>query len=562
MNAGETDRGRNPDIEDVVLKRGYNGNRNLKKVGEVIEWTEEQVAEYIRCSEDPVYFITNYMKIINVDRGLVPFELYDFQEEMISSMATNRFTVITTARQVGKSTTTCAFILWYVLFNPEKTVALLANKAEVAREILGRVKLAYQHLPKWLQQGVVEWNKGSIELENNSRIIASATSADAIRGFSINLLFIDEAAFIDNWEEFFTSTFPTVSSGSTTKVVLVSTPNGLNHFHKLWVNAKRRLNDYNPIEVHWSQVPGRDEEWKRATLAGMDGDLDKFSQEYECEFMGSSGTLVAGWKLKQLVHLEPIARRDIGLSVYENPIEGHTYVAVVDVSKGRGLDYSAFSVFDVTSMPYQQVAVFRSNVIAPYDYAEVVYQTCRTYNEAWCLVENNNSMGATVANCLAFDLEYENVVYTESAGRNGKRVSAGWRSSVEVGINTTKTVKAIGCSMAKLLIEQDQLIIQDYDTIAELSTFSKKGQSYEAEAGKNDDLVMGVVLFGWFTNQPYFRDLTDINTISRLRDMTKEQIDDHFVAFGFDDGLGRDPHETAAEVVPAAGNWLDVDDVW
>jgi Terminase large subunit, T4likevirus-type, N-terminal/Terminase RNaseH-like domain len=527
-----------PDLSNL---KGYNGNLNLKRSKQNIEWTPELVAEYIRCSQDVVYFTEKYMKIINIDKGLVSFVLYDYQKEMLKSMQDRRFTIIATARQAGKSTVTCAFILWYIIFHSEKTVALLANKGETAREILGRVQLAYQHLPKWLQQGVREWNKGSMELENNSRVLAAATSSDAIRGYSINLLFIDEAAFIENWDAFFTSVYPTISSGKESKIVLVSTPNGLNHFYALWHNANENKNGYNPIKVTYDRVPGRDEEWKKMTLAAMNFDVEKFEQEYCVEFMGSSGTLIAGWKLKELVYQTPIHQKN-GLYQYEAPRPNRLYNMMCDVSRGKGLDYSAFHVIDVTEMPYRQVATFRSNVITPLDFADFIHKTALMYNRSTVMVEIND-IGEQVGASLHHDYEYENVLFTENAGRSGKRVSSGYSSYPDKGIRTTKTVKSIGCSILKLLVEQNQLIINDFNTIEELSTFSRKGTSYEAEDGRHDDLVMCLVLFAWLSEQAFFKEYTNINTLMKLREKTDEDMMNELTPFGFVD-VGESLEET------------------
>jgi len=534
--------------------KGYKGNVLLKKSNQSIEWTQELVQEYVKCSENPVYFIETYMKIINVDQGLVSFKLYDYQKEMITSFKDNRNSIITTARQAGKSTTTCGFILWYIIFNPEKTVALLANKGDTAREILGRVQLAYQHLPKWLQQGVNEWNKGSFVLENNSRVIASATSTSAIRGYSINLLFIDEAAFIDNWEEFFTSVYPTISSGSESKIILVSTPNGLNHFYSTWVNALEQRNGYNAILVDWQKVPGRDENWKQQTLAGMNFDLEKFDQEYNCEFLGSSGTLIAGWKLKELVHQTPVIEKE-GLIQYFEPKKGHVYMMVCDVSRGKGLDYSAFQLVDVTMMPYQQTCVYRNNAVTPIDYADVIHRVAKAYNNAAVLVEIND-IGEQVSHSLHYDFGYEHILFTENAGRSGKRITLGFGGkSADKGIRTTKIVKSIGCSILKLLIEQNQFIVNDFHTINELSTFSKKGTSYEAEPGRHDDLVMCLVLYAWLSDQDYFREYTNINTLNSLRDKTEEDIEQDLAPFGFmEDGRGDLIDETFETYHPDA--WM------
>jgi hypothetical protein len=543
---------------DLSNLKGYNGNANLKRANQDIDWTPDMVAEYVKCSQDPVYFTEKYMKIINVDKGLMNFELYDYQKDMLMSMADNRFTIIATARQAGKSTTTCAFILWYIIFNAEKTVALLANKGDTAREILGRVQLAYQHLPKWLQQGVKEWNKGSFELENDSRVIAAATSSDAIRGYSINLLFIDEAAFIDNWDEFFTSVYPTISSGTESKIVLVSTPNGLNHFYSIWKGAEETKNQYNPIKVLWYDVPGRDDKWKDDTLAAMNFDNQKFEQEYCVEFMGSSGTLIAGWKLQLLQSLNPVQQND-GLSMYVPPEKGHIYICIVDVSRGKGLDYSAFSIFDVTKMPYVQVCAFRSNMVTPGDYSGIILNVLKMYNNATVLVEIND-IGEQVSYSLHVDFEYENILYTEHAGRAGKRISSGFTPNTDRGIRTTGSVKSVGCSMLKLLVEQDQLLVTDFNTIEELKTFSKKNDSYKAEPGKHDDMVMTLVLFGWLTDQQYFKDFTNINTMMNLREKSDDEIMSDLSPFGFvmdgrEDDIELEFHTSDNWMLDSSGAW-------
>jgi len=537
------------------LTGGYKGNILLKKTNQNIEWTEDLVQEYVKCQQDPIYFTENYMKIISINEGLTSFHMYEYQKDMVKSFKDNRYTIVTTARQAGKSTTTCAFILWYIIFHPDKTVALLANKGDTAREILGRVQLAYQHLPKWLQQGVVEWNKGSFVLENNSRVLAAATSASAIRGYTINLLFIDEAAFIENWDEFFTSVYPTISSGFDSKIILVSTPNGLNHFHATWANAEQGTNGYHPILVHWTSVPGRDENWKKDTLSGMNFDLEKFDQEYNCEFLGSSGTLIAGWKLKELVAKAPVLQKE-GLTQFFQPEPNRVYMMVCDVSRGKGLDYSAFQLVDVTSMPYQQAAVYRNNNITPVDYADVIHRVAKAYNNASVLVEVND-IGEQVSHSLHYDFGYEHVLFTENAGRSGKRITAGFGgSNVDKGIRTTKIVKSVGCSILKLLIEQNQFIINEINTISELGTFSKKGISYEAEPGKHDDLVMCLVLFAWLSDQQYFKDYTNINTLNSLRDKTEDDMEQDMAPFGFVESGREDFFEDEYEkYVPDSWMW-------
>ena len=513
------------------IDRGYLGNTQLKRKDTPIEWTEELIQEFIRCKKDPIYFAEKYIKVVHVDHGFINIELYDYQKEIIEKINLNRRLVVGTSRQAGKTTTAVIIILHYIIFNSHKTVALLANKGEAAREILDRIQLAYQALPKWLQHGVVEWNKGSVEFDNGCKVIAAATSSDNIRGKSVSLLYIDETAFVENWDEFFKSVFPTITSGKTTKILFTSTPNGLNHFYKTFMGAKEGTNGYAWVEVPWWRVPGRDEAWKQETLAGLDFDLQKFAQEFEMEFQGSSGTLISGATLKRLKHKIPIKDSD-DLKVFEDRIKNKTYVCIVDVSRGKGLDYSAFHIIDVTQMPYNQVACFRSNLISPSEYAQKLFETCKHYNDCAVLVEIND-IGGQVADLLHDDYEYENVLYTETAGRLGKRISAGFGSNVDRGIRTTITVKNVGCSILKLLIEQDKLTINDFDTISELSTFSRKGKSYEAESGHNDDLVMGLVLFAWLSDQKYFRELTDINTLKMLRERSEEQIMEELMPFGF-----------------------------
>ncbi len=521
--------------QEVVYQdlRYYLGNPLLKRPGIKIEWTVETAQEYARCKADPIYFIERWMKIVHVDEGLIPFILRDYQKEICLSIHNFRHTIITTARQAGKSTIMIGYILWYILFSEHKLVALLANKGETAREILGKLQLAYQHLPKWLQSGVIEWRAGAIELENGCRCIAEATSSDAVRGYTINLLVLDEAAHIENWVTFSTSVLPTVTSGKTTKIVQISTPNGLNHFYATWENAHQKRNDYNPIIVPWQRVPGRDEAWKQAALADLNFDLDKFAQEYECEFMGSSGTLIAGWKLKELVQQIPLFSRD-GMRKYKDPQKGHMYALTVDCSEGKGLDHSAFNVIDISQMPFQQVLAYNNNLVSPPEYAQIVHTAAKTYNNAAVLVEHE-SMGPEVASIIQNDLEYENLLSTESAGARGKRIATGSGKMVDNGVKMTIAVKATGCSILKLLIEQNQLIINDEPAIKELKTFSRDGKSYCAEEGKNDDLVMSLVVFAWLSNQSFFKDLTDINTMASLREKTEDQIDAEMIPFGFVD---------------------------
>lgn len=512
---------------------GYNGNPLLKKTRKQITWTPDQVQEWLKCAQDPIYFAEKYIHVVHVDKGFIKIELYDYQKEIIQKISDSRRVTVVTSRQAGKTTTAACIILHYILFNKHKLVGLLANKGDAAREILDRIKLAYEALPDWLQQGVVEWNKGSIQLENGCKVIAAATSSSAIRGKSCSLVYIDEAAFVENWDEFFQSVYPTISSGEDTKLLFTSTPNGLNHFYKTCEGARKGTNGYQYVEVPWQRVPGRGEKWHQETLEALDFDMEKFRQEFECEFQGSSGTLISGPALKALVSKDALSMRD-GLNIYENKEGNHQYALIADVSRGKGLDYSAFQVIDITSMPYRQVCTYRNNMVTPLDYSSAIHSVAKAYNNASVLVEIND-IGSQVADSLHYDYEYEGIIYTENSGARGKRISTGFAkgSAAERGIRTTKTVKAIGCSMLKLLIEQKQLIINDHMTIYELSRFSKKGVSYEAEKGATDDLVMGLVLFGWMSDQQYFKEITDINTLAKLRDRTDEELENEILPFGF-----------------------------
>lgn len=517
-----------------MFEKGYLGNLNLKRSGQDIEWTPDLVKEFMKCAEDPIYFALNYIKIVHVDKGLVPLDMYDYQKEITEKITNNRRVAVLTARQSGKTTTAGAIILHYIIFNEFKTVAILANKGDAAREVLARVKLAYEALPKWLQQGVEEWNKGNIALENGCQVLAGTTSSSAIRGKSVNFLYLDEVAFIEGYDEFFASVYPTISSGDSTKLLMTSTPNGLNHFWKTCKGAKEGTNGYEFVEVMWDDVPGRDDKWKAETLAALDYDEQKFRQEYCCEFLGSSGTLIDGAKLKTLAYDRPLTENQ-GIIQYIKPIENHTYALIADVSRGKGLDYSTFNVIDISEMPYQQVCVFRDNYIGPVDFANFIYRIGQMYNEAAVLIEIND-IGEQVSDTLLMDYGYENMLYTQNQGARGKQISSGFGGKrLDNGIRTTKTVKSIGCSILKTLIEQDQLHLRDYNTIQELSRFSKKKGSYEAEPGCHDDLVMNLVLFAWLSDQDYFKEMTDINTLMKLREKTEEQIEEELLPFGFID---------------------------
>ena len=518
----------------------YLGNPNLKRANVAQNFTPEEVEEFVKCSKDPVYFITNYIKIISLDLGLVPFELYPFQADMVNKFHDNRFNIAKLPRQSGKSTVVTAYLLWYSIFNDNVNVAILANKAATAREMLQRLQLSYENLPKWLQQGVVNWNRGSLELENGSKIMAASTSASAVRGMSFNIIFLDEFAFIPTHiaDEFFSSVYPTISSGKSTKVIIISTPKGMNMFYKLWHDAELKRNEYITTEVHWSEVPGRDALWREQTIANTSE--EQFNQEFECEFLGSVNTLITSTKLKIMTYEEPLTK-NAGLDIYEEPVEGNQYVMTVDVARGITKDYSAFLVFDTTTIPYRIVAKYRNNVFKPMLFPNVIHQVAVSYNHAYIMAEVND-IGGQVADILQYDLEYDNLLMCAMRGRAGQVVGQGFSGSkTQLGVKMSTTVKKTGCSNMKTLIETDKLVFQDYDIISELTTFIQKGQAWEAEEGCNDDLAMCIVIFSWLATSDYFRELHDNDVRARLYQEQKEQIEADMAPFGFiDDGMNEE----------------------
>ena len=515
----------------------YLGNPLLKKANTQIEFTEEQIIEFLKCKEDPVYFAKNYIKIVSLDHGLVPFDMYPFQEKLIHNFHKNRFNICKMPRQTGKSTTCVSYLLHYAVFNDNVNIAILANKASTARDLLGRLQLAYENLPKWMQQGIISWNRGSLELENGSKISSNSTSSSAVRGGSYNVIFLDEFAFIPNHiaDDFFASVYPTISSGQSTKVIIVSTPRGMNHFYRMWHDAERGKNEYVPTDVHWSEVPGRDAAWKEQTIANTSE--QQFKTEFECEFLGSVNTLINPSKLRNLVYEDPI-KRNAGLDVYEHPKEENNYLMTVDVARGIGNDYSAFVVFDITNFPYKIVAKYRNNEIKPMLFPSIIHEVAKGYNNAWLLIEVND-IGDQVANILHFDLEYDNVLMCAMKGRAGQIVGSGFSGKKsQLGVRMTAAVKKLGCSNLKTLLEDDKLLTVDYDIISELTTFAQKHNSFEAEEGCNDDLAMCLVIFSWLVAQSYFKEMTDNDVRKRIYEEQKNQIEQDMSPFGFiSDGL-------------------------
>lgn len=684
-----------------MSEKYYMGNPLLKRANTPNEFTQEQLIELARCAADPVYFAKKYIKIVNIDDGLVQFDMWPFQEKMLRTFHENRFSICKLPRQplenntpiptpngykkikdlkindfvydlkgkptkvinkisynntqtcyklsfegknfqediicdkdhlwqiyingsvevltseeiykkrekitlkrssysslienwgeeillksikevspvkvscievenrdhtflcgknllpthnCGKSTTAVSFLLHYAIFNDNVSIAILANKASTAKDLLGRLQVSFENLPDWMQQGIKSWNKTSLELENGSKIITASTSASSVRGGSYNIIFLDEFAFVPNTVamNFMNSVYPTISSGKDSKVIVVSTPNGMNHFYKMWDEAIKKENDYTPIEIQWNDVPGRDAEWKRKTIANL-GSEKSWLQEFECNFLGSSDTLISGIKLQTMVYNKPIKSKK-GLDTYEEPIAEHQYMITVDVARGVDLDYSAFTVIDITKMPYKLVAKYRDNSIKPIMFPYIVKDVGLHYNKAFVLCETND-VGDQVANALQYDLEYPNLLSCFIRGRQGQILGQGFGGTrVEYGVKMSKNVKKLGSINLKMLIEEDKLVINDFDIINELSTFVQKSNSFMAEEGKNDDLVACLVLFAWASTNEYFKEITDDDIRKRLFAEKIENEESDILPIGFiQTGLEEDTfvqEDKVWEVVP------------
>ena len=530
-----------------MTENSYHGNPNLKPIGHQHQFTPEQIHEIARCQQDPIYFIENYCHIVSLDKGLIKFKLYECQKEKVRVILDNRKVVLMEGRQQGKTVTAAACILFYTIFQENKTIAILANKGASAREVLDRYQIMYENLPIWMQQGVRTWNKGNVELENGCKVFTAATTGSGIRGKSVNWLYIDEAAIIPNnvAEDFFASVYPTISSGVTTKILLTSTPLGYNHFWKFWNEAEQNKNGFISHFIPYWEIPGRDEAWADEQLRTL-GEV-KFNQEVLCQFLGSSNTLINGRTLSVMSSIDPVFHNELGLDLYENPVKDRFYVISVDVARGVGGDFSAFTIVDVTEMPYKLVGKFKNNMIAPMLFPDVIFKAAKDYNNAFVLVETND-IGGQIADILHKDLEYENILRTFS--ENGRTyLTAGFNKTTTLGVRTTKSVKRQGCFAIKSLLEEKKLNIFDADIIHEFSTFVEKNGSYVADETYHDDLVMTLVLFGWLTTNQYFTELTDINVRDKIYKQQMLQIEDSLTPFGFIDRGDEEVLEVADNVV-------------
>lgn len=471
--------------------------------------------------------IPNSSKIITRDGEELVIELIiseEFSEMFDVTVNDNNHRFYSNGILSHNSSIIAGYISWYILFNELKTAAILGNKQDIAVEIFGRVQFIIENLPPWLQQGIKEWNKKSLVLENGSKCFAASTSASAVRGKSINLLLLDEFAHLhpNLAIEFIASVFPTLSSSENSKLIITSTPNGLNHYHKIWTDAKDKKNKFVPIEGHWKEHPKRSQEWADNQRMQL-GDV-LYNQEVEAQFLGSSYTLIDGTKLGSLVYEHAIHEKD-GLELFTKPEKDHNYVITVDVSRGKHLDYSAFSVFDVTTMPYKVVAIFKNNSISTLEYPHLLYNTARQYNNAFLLVEVND-LGEEVSNIIWYEYEYENIYFTKD---NKISQTRGYP-----GVRTTTKVKGLGCSVLKELIEKDQLLVTAHRIIEELSIFVVQRKSYAAENTIiNDDLCTTLWLFAWLTKQDIFQQVSNNNLRAKLTEQTQQFINESMTPFDF-----------------------------
>jgi hypothetical protein len=500
----------------------YQGNPNLLKSGSEYEYEPWQIQEIIKCREDPIYFIKNYIYIINLDDGKVKFNLYPFQERLIDTIHNNKRILGKIGRQSGKTATVSAWLCHFTIFNANKTSAILANKEATAREILSRIKMMIENLPDFLKIGIEEWNKSSIVCENGSRILASSTSSSAIRGYSIANLFLDEFAFISPgiFEDFFQSVYPTVSSSNTARIIMISTPYGMNHFYKFWVDAEKGRSSFIPFEASYDEVPGRDEEWLQQQIDDIG--IQRVSQEYLCDFLGSSNTLIDGKKLKNLVYQDPVqTQMKESFRIYEKPDKEKQYVLICDVAEGVGGngDYSTIQIIDVSEIPYNQVATYEDNTIKPNVFSTVINTIGLTYNNALVIVENN-TIGMEVLNNLNYNEEYPEILFHNK----------------KFGLRMTKGSKNIGCSHLKNFIESDKLIINDFNTIQQFTYFErKKNGTYSAEDRKHDDLITPLIHFCFFMTQENLVDmwLDQENVMNKLYSKTYEEIEEDLLPIGF-----------------------------
>lgn len=534
-------------VEDLRLRMDQTFAKKpaLMQAGLGLELTPLQQEEWVKCALDVVYFVENYYRITTIDRGFILFEPFEFQKEMLQAFQDNRFTILATSRQAGKTTVAAAFLLWFVLFHPDKEVAILANKERQAREIMDRMQKALQDLPFFLQSGLEKYGTTEMAFENGSKVFVYATSPDAIRGRSCSLVYLDEFAFVDGDEEFWESVYPTLASGSSSRCIITSTPKGQRGmFYALWQGAdpdeNGNTNGFFKKKVTWQDVPhyANDPTFEESTRARL-GD-SRFLQEFCVEFRGSVGTLIPSQLLMAMRSKEVTELNEFTKVLYEyNP--DHSYVAIGDVGGGLEQDYSVLTIFDVTEIPYKIAAKYRCNTISPLLFPFTMVDMCNHYGQCPLLVETNNDVGGQAITVLWYDLEYlETIMTSNDPKRGGSGTRVGGKGA-KPGIKTTSRVRNIGCSNLKGLIETGKLEIEDMDTIDELSTFILKNDKYQADEGCHDDCVMTLVLFSWLVKQDWFEDLYSVNVSQEMKKTASEKAIEALIPFGGTGAMGSQP---------------------
>lgn len=493
-----------PDFEEDAdgTPIAFSNNTNIKPKNVKLPLTKEHIEEFLYCSTHPLYTIRNYLYINNQDLGFIKFNLWDFQEELIQKMLVHDRLIAKFPRQAGKTTVTAAFLFFYCLFNKDKKVIIVANYREKARDTLNMMKDFYYNCPNWLKPGVLKWNEYEVKFENGCQVKTSSTTANAARGFTAGILYIDEMAFIDKrmWDKFFKSVFPAVSSAKLAKILTSSTPDGKNHFYYFWQRAVNNINGYHAHEIPWNAIPGRDEAWKNKQIAEM-GSVEAFMQEYACDWGDSGKLLLNKITMDNMEHMvkEPLEYRNSDLriekrilSIQKNPIPGHSYICTIDCSEGKGLNNQAFTIIDVTTLPIETVMSFKSNEESLVTYPGVIYEWVMRYNGAFIIIENN-SIGSGVANDLWYDYEYSNIVNSYSE-KEGKQYH-------EIGIKTTPKTRKVGCDHLKFLFENEKIITTEFMVYEEFTNFAWNDIKMRYEAADeeiNDDIAMGLIIFAAF----------------------------------------------------------------
>lgn len=502
----------------------YMGLPNLKRANINIKWTQEMVDEWMHCRDDILYFAETYCAITHIDHGVIKVQLRDYQKDMLEIMAGNRLSVSKLSRQLGKTTVVAIFLAWFACFNKDKNIGILAHKGSMSAEVLDRTKQAIELLPDFLQPGIVEWNKNSIELDNGSAISAYAASPDAVRGNSFSLIYIDECAFIPNFNDAWLAIQPVITSGRHSKIIITTTPNGMNHFYDIWTasieknsNGKSK-NGFVPYEAQWDSVKSRlyndddifDDGWEFSSNAIGGSSIEQFRQEHIGVFAGGTGTLISGMKLAILRDSPQINVGDSTFYKYKEPDPTRKYIATLDSAEGRGQDYHCMNIIDVTDEQWEQVAVLHSNSISHLILPDIILKHLIDYNEAPIYIELN-STGVSIAKTLYSDLEYEGVICD---------------SFIDLGMKQTKRTKAVGCSTLKDLVEKDKLKLNHKATILELRVFIEKGVSWAAEEGFHDDCVMSLVIFGWLSTQQKFAEFIDKDEHRLASDIFRQELED------------------------------------